>query len=272
MVARYRARKAKKATRAGDLSTSAPAAPTSHRMIKNTLDSPRVLSSVEIFEDLFKGIRQPRKIPGQDRLAQVFVAHPYSFPMDDYRKALSEATRGLQVKLNYADEKITSEFILTKIHKMILESDICLFDVTAWNPNVTLELGVAIGLQKEYYVLFNPKQNASAEVPSDIRGRDRIEYQSYSDLVAKLTVLLREKFPIRAKTTEEKMSGIREEIEKAIRGTDGKTRNEIATLSRLDSQVVQAVLKTMIADGVVIQFGQKKGTRYRLSGGAAGKQ
>jgi DNA-binding MarR family transcriptional regulator len=219
------------------------------------------------YDTILRTLLQPgiKSVPGQTRAADVFVAYPYSFPIDDYRKALAEAKEGLNVKLSYADEKITSEFILTKILKLITASDICLFDVTNWNPNVTLELGVAIGLGREYYILFNPKLSGSMEVPSDIRGRDRIEYTSYSDLVAKLTVLFREKFPLKSKTTDEKMSGIRDEILKAIRNTDGRSRGEIATQSGLDSQVVQAVLRTMIADGIVEQFGQKKGTRYRLS-------
>jgi len=54
--------------------------------------------------------------------------------------------------------------------------DFCIFDLSYWNPNVALELGLAEGLGNDYYILVNRKQ--SADVPSDIKGLQRIEYSS----------------------------------------------------------------------------------------------
>jgi DNA-binding MarR family transcriptional regulator len=63
----------------------------------------------------------------------------------------------------------------------IAKSDYSIFDLSNWNPNVALELGLAEGLkkkpQKNYYILLNTKR--SKEVPSDIRGIQRLEYTSY---------------------------------------------------------------------------------------------
>jgi hypothetical protein len=48
--------------------------------------------------------------------------------------------------------------------------------LSLWNANVSLELGLAEGLGKDYYILVNSKQ--SKDVPSDVRGLQRIEYSS----------------------------------------------------------------------------------------------
>jgi hypothetical protein len=63
--------------------------------------------------------------------------------------------------------------ILTTYIKAV---DFCLFDLSLWNANVSLELGLAEGLGKDYYILVNSKQ--SKDVPSDVRGLQRIEYSS----------------------------------------------------------------------------------------------
>jgi hypothetical protein len=63
----------------------------------------------------------------------------------------------------------------------IAKSDYSIFDLSNWNSNVALELGLAEGLRrkpgKDYYILLNTRR--STEVPSDIRGIQRLEYTSY---------------------------------------------------------------------------------------------
>jgi hypothetical protein len=63
----------------------------------------------------------------------------------------------------------------------ITKSDFSIFDLSNWNPNVALELGLAEGLKKQpgknYYIVLNTRR--SSEVPSDIRGIQRLEYTSY---------------------------------------------------------------------------------------------
>jgi hypothetical protein len=63
--------------------------------------------------------------------------------------------------------------ILTTYIKAV---DFCLFDLSLWNANVSLELGLAEGVGADYYILVNSKQ--SRDVPSDVRGLQRIEYSS----------------------------------------------------------------------------------------------
>jgi hypothetical protein len=75
---------------------------------------------------------------------QIFVAYAYNiYPQADYRKIFAALEKTYGVKFIFADEKITNLHILQKIISYIDASDFSLFDISGWNPNVTLELGLA---------------------------------------------------------------------------------------------------------------------------------
>jgi hypothetical protein len=123
---------------------------------------------------------------------QFFVAYPYGMNgAANYRASFEKVGQVVGKKPVFADERITHEHLLYKIAQMILDSPICIFDVTEWNPNVTLELGIAYGFESKAYIAFDPTK-LSKDVPADIRGLDRIQYQSLPDLEAKLTKVLTE--------------------------------------------------------------------------------
>jgi hypothetical protein len=103
---------------------------------------------------------------------RAFVACPYGgkFPFARFKKALNF----LPLRFVYADSQIKTQQLLERVRGEIAKSDYALFDVTGWNPNVTLELGLADGLNKNYYILYNQKKKS--EVPADIRGLQRFGY------------------------------------------------------------------------------------------------
>jgi hypothetical protein len=57
-----------------------------------------------------------------------------------------------------------------------------IYDVTSWNANVTLEYGIARGLGTKAFIAFNPDRTDVAEVPSDVRGYDRLQYAELDEL------------------------------------------------------------------------------------------
>jgi hypothetical protein len=120
------------------------------------------------------------------------------------RKAFPDA------KFVFADEEITNMHIMEKIKNYILDSEFSLFDVTGWNANVTLELGIAVGLRKQYYILL--KSDGNADTPADIRGLDRVQYTSNPQLEAKLTVLLQQKFGPTQLSTEASFESFKSRI------------------------------------------------------------
>jgi len=116
----------------------------------------------------------------------VFVAHPFTEPFApaDLRRALDKALGDQGLKPDYADETLSSGHILRKVCRQIQESLFGIYDVSLWKPNVTLELGLAYGMERPTLLLLNV--NHSKGVPSDIQGFDRIEYGSYTELEAEL--------------------------------------------------------------------------------------
>jgi|SRR5208283_2134583 len=106
----------------------------------------------------------------------IFVACAYSlFPLDGYKRTFQSVSRGYDVTFKFADEQITKQHVLSKVTIFIRDSDFALFDITRWNTNVALELGIAVGLGSKYLILLNTKIEQK-ETTYDIKGIDRIQY------------------------------------------------------------------------------------------------
>src|SRR5205823_10851369 len=101
----------------------------------------------------------------------VFVGYPYALPRDDYRGVFAAVSAQHHVNFVFADEELTNKHILAKIEAMMTGAAFCLFDITLWNANVALELGIAYGLRLDYYILFDPTKG-NPDVLSDLRGID----------------------------------------------------------------------------------------------------
>jgi hypothetical protein len=72
---------------------------------------------------------------------KIFVAYSYQlYPGEEYRACFSRAGKVWGLEFQYADSRISNEQILDKIEQMIRESTFSIFDISDWNPNVTLEL------------------------------------------------------------------------------------------------------------------------------------
>lgn len=112
--------------------------------------------------------RAPFKFPS------VFVGCPYDtkkFKFPQFRAALSR----LPIVWYYADTKLRTKHLLAVLNSYLRAVDYCIFDASMWNPNVSLEVGLAEGLGADYYILLN--QKLSKDVPSDIQGIQRIPYK-----------------------------------------------------------------------------------------------
>ncbi len=113
------------------------------------------------------------------RMPRIFVGHPFGgrFPVGRFRKIFKE----LPFSVIYGNTDLQTKHLLSIMKSNISKSDFSIFDLSDWNSNVALELGLAEGLKrgagKDYYILLNSRR--SSEVPSDIRGLQRLEYTSY---------------------------------------------------------------------------------------------
>lgn len=127
---------------------------------------------------------------------QVFVAYSYRhYDKRDYRRAFENIGKAFNVDFIFADEKISSLHILQKIANYIRESQFGIYDITAWNPNVTLELGLALGMGERVFISLNPDETEMTDVPSDLKGVDRLQYKSFSSLEDELERLISQVLP-----------------------------------------------------------------------------
>ena len=127
---------------------------------------------------------------------QVFVAYSYRhYDKRDYRRAFEVVGKAFDVEFIFADEKITSLHILQKIANYIRESQFGIYDITAWNPNVTLELGLALGMGERVFISLNPDETEMTDVPSDLKGVDRLQYKSFSSLGDEIERLISQILP-----------------------------------------------------------------------------
>lgn len=194
---------------------------------------------------------------------RVFVAYPYSlFPSDDYRKVFRNIENEYDVIFNFADEQVSSDYLLNKISNMIRECELSLFDITGWNPNVTLELGLAVGLDKRHYILFNTRISQQSEAPTDIRGKERIQYTSYSEMEMKLSGLFKKINRVEINDSELKYVPNHSEIIKLLSGSPGLRVAQIAEALKAETTKIQPIVRSLLNEGELKTKGEGRGTKY----------
>ena len=116
-------------------------------------------------------------------MQRVFVGYPFKgrFPSDDFQVIFRE----LPLVPDFGDEVPETsalEPLLSYLRSHISKADYTLFDVTYFNPNVLFELGLSAGLTRREIaprILLNTKRSKAKDLPSDLHGVVRIEYESY---------------------------------------------------------------------------------------------
>lgn len=198
---------------------------------------------------------------------EVFVAYPYSIPAEDYRRPFAELAEDFGVTFIFADEQITNRHILDKITDYIRDSRFSLFDITDWNPNVTLELGIAIGHRQAYYLLFNPKGSKEG-VPADLGGIDRIQYSSYKELSDGLTRLLLQEFgvPREGQEMADRLAALQAKVPEILNQEPGLKIAELADRLGVPKEMAQVIVRPLATSGDLATTGQKKGTKYWVPG------
>jgi hypothetical protein len=196
---------------------------------------------------------------------QVFVAYSYKlYPKQDYRRGFQELARAFKVEFTFADERITSLHILQKIANYIRTSRFGIYDISGWNPNVTLELGLAFGMGERSFIAIDPAKTEIDEVPSDLRGMDRIQYGSYTDLQQGVERLLQQEFPVQpAHDVENQLSQLRDQTISVVGDSEGLKIPDIAKLLGVSIDMAKVVVKPLVGKSLRIE-GIKRGARYFL--------
>lgn len=199
---------------------------------------------------------------------QVFIAYPYRlYPPDDYRPALKALEDKYDVTFIFADEKITNMHMMKKIETFIRGSDFAIYDISGWNPNVTLELGFGMAVGDQWYIAVDPSKTEANEVPSDLRGLDRIQYKSFAELATKVGVLIEQRYPKRPRVSiDAYFEDRRGEIRALLAKSPGLSVSTLAEVLGVDVPVAQLVLRPMVEAKELETSGVKKGMKYYLQG------
>jgi len=113
-----------------------------------------------------------------------FVAHQYTSDFaDELREGIKEGLRQTGFRALYAEREYRAAHILDNVRRMILSSAFAIFDLTESNPNVFLELGVAVAARKPIYIIC---RRGTGALPADVQGIQRLDYSDGATLAAEL--------------------------------------------------------------------------------------
>jgi len=205
-------------------------------------------------------------LPTGKKARQVFVAYSYKlYSTPDYRSVYKRVGKAFDVEFVFADEKITNLHILQKIANFIREAQFAIYDISGWNPNVTLELGLSLGYGERAYIAFDPTKTPVDDVPADLRGLDRLQYTSYSELETGVARLISQEFPPEKK--EDPIAELRGQVLGVLDQTPGLSRSAVATALGISPELASFVLGQMVGTELDTR-GEKRGRRYYPTGRA----
>jgi hypothetical protein len=138
-------------------------------------------------------------------LPVVFLGYAFKWPA--IRDAVTAAADGIATVI-CADDTLTGMHLLDKIHDMMFQADLCLFDLTGHNVNVATEYGIARGLRLDPLILYNESEQFKPvehvhDVFSDLRGIDSVRYKTLDELTATLRARLPDTIAARAYRKEQ---------------------------------------------------------------------
>lgn len=179
----------------------------------------------------------------------IFVAYPWNSVRPnraEYKRALRGIERGFQVRFEFAEQSVTSGTILDKIRHLIGSTAFGIYDFTGWNPNVTLEYGMARGMDQKAFIIFNPEVTSAKEVPSDVRGWDRLQYTNLEDLVHEVEGVVINQLGLMSPADQ--FEEERQAVVQAVITKPGMLLSQVAEAVDKDRELVRVLLNRSIGE------------------------
>ncbi len=152
--------------------------------------------------------------------------------------------------------------ILEKIKSYIRDSQFGIYDISSWNPNVTLELGLSLGLDKRSFIIVDTSKHDEREnVPADLGGMDRIQYSSFLDLKSALVRLISTELPapISAPNPIKQMQDEAMKLFKNVKTS--LSIGDIAEVLGVNPRLARLAIEPLIGEKLETS-GEKRGTKY----------
>jgi len=111
-----------------------------------------------------------------------------------YRETIEPALREAGVRAQRADEILGLQPVIDKIESAIRDASICVAEVSTDNPNVWLEVGIALAMNRPTVILCD--RAVRSKLPFDIQHRPVILYRAdsrsgFDHLASEITKLVR---------------------------------------------------------------------------------
>jgi hypothetical protein len=192
---------------------------------------------------------------------KIFVAYPWALYEDrvSYKRAYTSMASALSVEFLFAEQRVSTGTVLGKITEMIQSAAFGIYDVSQWNANVTLEYGLALGLGSKAFIAFNVDKTDPGDVPSDVRGYDRLQYRDLDQLRYAVEDLVVQELGT-GTTTVSPLERDRQELVALIRDNPGKTLTQLVSLSTHDKDYVQLLIRRSGSD--LKTMGATRATKY----------
>lgn len=194
----------------------------------------------------------------------IFVAYPWALYDDRvaYKRAYTSMQSALKVRFVFAEQRVSTSTVLVKIREMIEQAAFGIYDVSEWNANVTLEYGMAIGMSRKAFIAFNPEKTDLGDVPSDVRGYDRLQYKDLSELTDSVESLVVQELGTEASV--DPLEAQRRQVVSTIKGNPGCTVGQLAQLIGLDKDYVQLLIRR--SESELRSTGATRGMKYFFNG------
>jgi hypothetical protein len=205
----------------------------------------------------------------------VFVGCNYEkLPFSGYRDVFREVQEAEQrVRFFFADARITNQSIMQKVREEILNCDVGLYDVTFRNPNVMMELGIAIGAGKHWNILYNPEQDrhsarrswfdrTNIQLPANLRGYEYLEYKDRRQLKRALETWAHQTLARSSQEVTQRWGNTADGILALLRARPKLTMNEIASATGAHIAMTRLTVAELRKKGLVLKSGHGPGTRY----------
>jgi hypothetical protein len=124
-----------------------------------------------------------------------------------------------------------------------------------------LEYGVAIGLGSKAFIAFNPDMTDLGDVPSDVRGYDRLQYRDLDSLSAAVEDLVVQELGTGVAGIDS-LEADRRELMNLIRDNPDQTVRQLTELSGHRKDYVQLLIRR--SSSQLASTGATRCTRYSL--------
>lgn len=129
-----------------------------------------------------------------------FISEPYDKERKTREKAIKEVIKGYPHII--ADHKAMNIALTCKICQQIQSAQFGIVDITGFNENVLIELGMLYGFNKPVVILVKHSEKTDFDIPSNIIGIEQVRYKDFDDLNTKLRNLLTSLFELWKKKGE----------------------------------------------------------------------